>query len=58
MFARSETVSIIFFHTMRMREVKSLVSFVFSQGLHGLTLHLIHLTSKQGLLVKISGKIH
>ena len=58
MLTRSETVSINSFHIMRMRAVKSLVSFMFIQGLHYLRLHFIHLTSKQGLLVKISGKIH
>ena len=40
-----------------MRAVKSPVSVVFIQGIHGLWWHLMHLTSKQCLLVEISGKI-
>ena len=31
---------------MRMGVVTSLVNFLFNQGLHGLSLHSIHLTSK------------
>ena len=42
-------ISIISFNTMRMRAVKSLVSFVLNQGLLVKKLHSIHMTSKQGL---------
>ena len=46
----THTVSIISFHTVCMRAVKSLVSFLFIQDLHGsLCLHYIHLTFKQVL---------
>ena len=41
-------ISIISFNTMRMRAVKSLVSFVLNQGMSK-NLHSLHMTSKQGL---------